>query len=132
MRIQILSILANEYSYAAIAKFNPKNYKDTSSVKPEERDEERAEEEALLDQERGPLGLEQVVDENICFLYPVSRYIFRKARSHYHQNKHAFAPLPKSKITRWHWDLHTVVNIIITAMFNTKLISNHCPSGKYC
>ena len=76
-------------------------------MKREEREEE-AEEEARRAQGQDPMA-DQVVEESLHFLYPISRYIYRKARAHYHQHKHAFAPMPKSKITRWFWDLKTVV-----------------------
>ena len=122
MRIQILSLLANEYSYAEVSKFNPPNYKDTSSVKREEREEE--------DLEVEDRTADQVVEEHLYFLYPVSRYIYRKARAHYHQHKHALAPMPKSKITRWHWDLETVVKN--SSSLSVNLEAHYCLTGKHC
>lgn len=113
LRIQILSLLAPEVTYSMIEQFNPTSYKDKSSIRRDEAEEAAAERQIL-----GNEQLENMVKDvmpaavrgDLKFNPPVSRYIFRKARAHYASHKHALAPMAKTKITRWHWDLETVVS----------------------
>ena len=125
LRIQILSLLANEYTYATLAQFNPKNYKDTSSVKRSERLEEEGEKLEMESEVSTESVPEIKVQDNLTFLYPVSRYIYRKARDHYRRHKHALARIPDTKITRWHWSLELVRSIVefVSDPLNTQQVA---------
>ena len=116
LRIQILSILGNDFTYPMIARYNSKNYKDTSSVSKQEREEEERQGDCNESKQNDTIGL--------TFNPPVSRYIFRKAKIHYRENKRAFAPVPKPIYTRWHWDLETVEAIVdfVTDPMNTQQV----------
>ena len=118
LRIQIISLLAHEYTYATISRHNPKKYTDTSSANNEETEEEDQEA-----RERARMRMDEVenivktvmadldVETDMKFNPPVSRYIFRKARAHYASHKHALAPIPRTKVSRWHWSLEVVVSL---------------------
>ena len=133
LRTQILSLIVNEVPYSFIAKnCNPLWYKDTSSISREEREEEKEEEEAI--EEIGRMDVENAtkvlvpdiqVPESLKFTFPISRYMWRRARLHYKQHKCALAPVPKTKITRWHWDLETVRAVVdfVADPLNTQQVA---------
>ena len=133
LRIQILSLIVNEVPYSFIANnCNPTWYKDKSSVSREEKEDEEAEAEAKeevknMDPEEANklLVLDIQIPDDLKFTFPVTRHMWRRAKVHYKQHKHALAPVPKTKITRWHWDLETVRAVVdfVSDPLNTQQVA---------
>ena len=117
-----MSLLASEFTYSALAKLHHSAYKgDTSSVSKSEADEE--EEQSGQADEVAKKIEDGIISDR--FRYPVTRYIFRKAREHYQRHKYGLAPMPKTKIARWTWDADTIEAIVdfVTDPLNTQQVA---------
>ena len=133
LRIQILSLIVNEVPYSFIANnCNPTWYKDKSSISREEKEEEKAEAEAKeeiknMDPEDANKALvfDIQIPEGLKFTHPVTRHMWRRSKVHYDQHKCALAPVPKTKNTRWHWDLETVRAVVdfVSDPLNTQQVA---------
>lgn len=132
-RIQILSLICNEVPYSFIANnCNPLWYKDTSSISKEEQEEEDVvkatmeEVKSMSSEKASEVSVQDIqVPKDVKFDFGVSRYMWRRAKAHYRQHKYALAPVPKTKITRWHWDLETVRAIVdfVSDPLNTQQVA---------